>query len=120
MKKIEDEGIVSVPKHLQDGNRDAAPTGQGKDYVYPHEFDGHFIPQQYLPDDCWALISTSHPAKDMKRRSFPASRCGGKLNAKHWGLNAAKFPRSIPGSNHQPEEDDKINDHHSAHSPRRK
>jgi putative ATPase len=49
MKKIEDEGIVSVPKHLQDGNRDAAPTGQGKDYVYPHEFDGHFIPQQYLP-----------------------------------------------------------------------
>ena len=49
MKKIEDEGIVSVPKHLQDGNRDAAPTGQGKDYVYPHEFEGHFIPQQYLP-----------------------------------------------------------------------
>jgi replication-associated recombination protein RarA len=38
-----------VPKHLQDGNRDAAPTGQGKDYVYPHEFEGHFIPQQYLP-----------------------------------------------------------------------
>jgi putative ATPase len=49
MKKIEEEGIVAVPKHLQDGNRDAAPTGQGKDYVYPHEFEGHFIPQQYLP-----------------------------------------------------------------------
>jgi putative ATPase len=49
MQKIEQEGIVSVPKHLQDGNRDAAPTGQGKDYVYPHEFEGHFIPQQYLP-----------------------------------------------------------------------
>jgi putative ATPase len=49
MQKIEEEGIVSVPKHLQDGNRDAAPTGQSKDYVYPHEFEGHFIPQQYLP-----------------------------------------------------------------------
>ena len=49
MKKLQDEGQVSVPRHLQDGNRDAAATGQGKDYVYPHEFEGHYIPQQYLP-----------------------------------------------------------------------
>ncbi len=49
MQKIEEEGQVSVPRHLQDGNRDAAATGQGKDYVYPHEFEGHFAPQQYLP-----------------------------------------------------------------------
>jgi len=49
MKKIEDEGQVSVPRHLQDGNRDAAATGQGKDYVYPHEQESHFTPQQYLP-----------------------------------------------------------------------
>ena len=49
MKKIEDEGQVSVPRHLQDGNRDAAATGQGKDYVYPHEQEGHFTAQQYLP-----------------------------------------------------------------------
>jgi putative ATPase len=32
-----------------DGNRDAAALGHGKDYVYPHDFEGHFIPQQYLP-----------------------------------------------------------------------
>ena len=49
MKKIEEEGQVSVPRHLQDGNRDAAAMGHGKDYVYPHEHEGHFIPQQYLP-----------------------------------------------------------------------
>jgi putative ATPase len=49
MKKIEDEGQVSVPRHLQDGNRDAAALGHGKDYVYPHESAGHFAPQQYLP-----------------------------------------------------------------------
>jgi putative ATPase len=48
MKKLEEEGQVSVPRHLQDANRDAV-TGQGKDYVYPHEFEGHYIPQQYLP-----------------------------------------------------------------------
>jgi len=48
MKKLQDEGQVSVPRHLQDANRDAV-TGQGKDYVYPHEFEGHYTPQQYLP-----------------------------------------------------------------------
>lgn len=49
MKKIEDEGQVSVPRHLMDGNRDAAAMGHGKDYVYPHEKEDHFTPQQYLP-----------------------------------------------------------------------
>lgn len=49
MKKIEDEGQVSVPRHLMDGNRDAAAMGHGKDYVYPHDMEGHFTPQQYLP-----------------------------------------------------------------------
>jgi putative ATPase len=49
MKKIEDEGQVSVPRHLMDNNRDAAALGHGKDYVYPHDAEGHFVPQQYLP-----------------------------------------------------------------------
>ncbi len=49
MKKIEEEGQVSVPRHLMDGNRDAAAMGHGQDYVYPHEQEGHFTPQQYLP-----------------------------------------------------------------------
>ena len=49
MQKIEEEGQVSVPRHLMDANRDAEALGHGKDYVYPHEFEGHFIPQQYLP-----------------------------------------------------------------------
>src|SRR4030095_10190690 len=48
-KKIEQEGQVSVPRHLQDSNRDAAAMGHGKDYVYPHEHERHFAPQQYLP-----------------------------------------------------------------------
>jgi putative ATPase len=49
MKKIEEEGQVSVPRHLMDGNRDAAAMGHGRDYVYPHDQEGHFTPQQYLP-----------------------------------------------------------------------
>ncbi|MCS6994622.1 MAG: AAA family ATPase [Anaerolineales bacterium] len=49
MQIIEQEGAGSVPKHLQDGNRDRQATGQGEGYVYPHEQEGHFTPQQYLP-----------------------------------------------------------------------
>ena len=49
MKKIEEEGQISVPRHLMDNNRDAAALGHGRDYVYPHEQEGHFTPQQYLP-----------------------------------------------------------------------
>jgi putative ATPase len=49
MQKLEQEGQTSVPKHLMDGNRDAEALGHGKDYVYPHELDGHFAAQQYLP-----------------------------------------------------------------------
>lgn len=49
MQLIEQEGAGSVPKHLQDGSRDREATGQGQGYVYPHEMEGHFTPQQYLP-----------------------------------------------------------------------
>jgi putative ATPase len=49
MQTLEQEGQVSVPRHLMDGNRDAEAMGHGKDYVYPHEHAGHFVPQQYLP-----------------------------------------------------------------------
>lgn len=48
-QKIEAEGKVEVPKHLQDGNRDAAGLGHGQGYVYPHEKPGHHAGQQYLP-----------------------------------------------------------------------
>jgi putative ATPase len=49
MQILEDEGQVSVPRHLMDDNRDAEALGHGKGYIYPHELEGHFVPQQYLP-----------------------------------------------------------------------
>jgi putative ATPase len=53
--KVEAEGKVTVPTHLQDANRDARDLGHGKDYVYPHEAPGHHVGQQYLPT---ALLGT--------------------------------------------------------------
>jgi len=49
LKRLEDQGQISVPNHLKDNNRDAEALGHGKGYLYPHEGDGHFTPQQYLP-----------------------------------------------------------------------
>jgi putative ATPase len=46
---IEQDGVGDVPVHLMDGNRDAVALGHGKDYIYPHEHEDHFFPQQYLP-----------------------------------------------------------------------
>jgi putative ATPase len=48
-KLLEERGIVDVPSHLQDSNRDAAALGHGEDYQYPHQHPDHHIGQQYLP-----------------------------------------------------------------------
>lgn len=51
VEQIKQEGVGGVPNHLKDANRDAKGLGHGKGYAYPHSFEGHFVPQQYLPDD---------------------------------------------------------------------
>jgi putative ATPase len=56
--KVEAEGKVQVPQHLQDGTPsagDARDLGHGEGYVYPHEQPGHHAGQQYLPT---ALLGT--------------------------------------------------------------
>jgi putative ATPase len=47
---VEREGIVDVPIHLKDANRDGKALGHGKGYKYPHDYPGHHVRQQYLPD----------------------------------------------------------------------
>lgn len=40
-----------VPKHLRDTHYKGAKTfGNGAGYKYPHDFENHFVKQQYLPD----------------------------------------------------------------------
>ena len=50
-KLIEQEGAKPVPIHLMDASRDAKGFGHGKGYQYPHSFPGHYVEQQYLPDE---------------------------------------------------------------------
>ncbi|MBM2802211.1 MAG: ATPase central domain protein [Deltaproteobacteria bacterium] len=51
-KDVEERGALPVPLHLRN-----APTGlmknlgYGKDYKYAHNYDGHIVDQQHLPQD---------------------------------------------------------------------
>ncbi len=53
--QIEAEGAGEVPDHLKDANRDARGLGHGRGYLYPHEFEGHWTPQNYLPREIAGL-----------------------------------------------------------------
>lgn len=48
---IEEQGLIEVPDHLKDANRDAEALGHGKGYLYPHSQPGHHVGQQYLPQE---------------------------------------------------------------------
>ncbi|MCL2865303.1 MAG: replication-associated recombination protein A [Lachnospiraceae bacterium] len=43
---------TTVPAHLRDTHyKGAGALGNGIGYLYPHDFPGHFVAQQYLPDE---------------------------------------------------------------------
>ncbi len=52
MQDAEHSYQVGVPMHLRDTHyRGADKLGNGKGYKYPHDYPGHYTPQQYLPDN---------------------------------------------------------------------
>ncbi|MFA5111551.1 MAG: replication-associated recombination protein A [Desulfobaccales bacterium] len=48
---LEDQGATKVPAPLQDAHRDKKGLGHGQGYLYPHDFPGHWVEQEYLPAD---------------------------------------------------------------------
>ncbi len=52
MSDVEREKIEPIPKHLQNAVFSAQKkAGVGEGYKYPHDYDNHYIVQQYLPDN---------------------------------------------------------------------
>jgi putative ATPase len=39
-----------VPLHLRDATGDAKTRGHGQGYKYAHDFPGHWVEQEYMPD----------------------------------------------------------------------
>jgi putative ATPase len=50
MKDIEEGTLLPVPDHLKDAHyKGAERLGRGKGYRYPHDYPGHHVAQDYLP-----------------------------------------------------------------------
>ncbi|WP_312908543.1 replication-associated recombination protein A [Tissierella praeacuta] len=52
LKDIREKEIGKVPTHLKDGSYPGAKNlGNGIGYKYPHDYEGAFVQQQYLPTE---------------------------------------------------------------------
>lgn len=58
-----------VPLHLRDAHyKGAAKLGHGIDYIYPHDYPGHFTQQQYLPKEIEGRRYYRPTANGMEKR----------------------------------------------------
>ncbi|WP_239984892.1 replication-associated recombination protein A [Sporolactobacillus pectinivorans] len=51
LSTVKNEKTGEVPMHLRDAHyKGAEKLGHGKGYLYPHDFEGGYVPQDYLPE----------------------------------------------------------------------
>jgi len=48
---VRNEQTDDIPQHLKDPSRDQEGLGHGEGYQYPHAYQQHYTPQQYLPNE---------------------------------------------------------------------
>ncbi|WP_041285452.1 replication-associated recombination protein A [Desulfoscipio gibsoniae] len=52
LQAVRHEKAGPVPLHLRDTSYSGAKKlGHGREYLYPHDYDNHWVKQQYLPDN---------------------------------------------------------------------
>ncbi|MDD6269474.1 MAG: replication-associated recombination protein A [Oscillospiraceae bacterium] len=52
LEDVDRFGALDFPRHLQNKHFDGAEAEKrGQHYLYPHDYPGHYVKQQYLPDD---------------------------------------------------------------------
>ncbi len=52
MADVEAYGALNIPSSIRDAHyQGAAKLERGKDYIYPHDHENAWAPQQYLPDE---------------------------------------------------------------------
>lgn len=52
MEAVAKEKTAAIPVHLKDAHyKGAAKLGHGLGYQYAHDFENHYVDQQYLPDE---------------------------------------------------------------------
>jgi putative ATPase len=84
---VNETGNAPVPLHLRN-----APTGlmkqlgYGKDYRYAHDYPGHFVSQQYMPQEL-------HHPQLWKPQDNPAENQMAARQQSRWGDNAGHGPK---------------------------
>jgi putative ATPase len=70
MKAVKEGRVLEVPEHLKDAHyAGAKKLGHGKDYQYSHDFEGHYVPQDYLTEDLiFYEPSDQGHERDIKKR----------------------------------------------------
>ncbi|MBH1940301.1 replication-associated recombination protein A [Mobilitalea sibirica] len=52
MKVVENEKTATIPSYLMDAHyKSASKLGHGIGYKYAHDYENHYVEQQYLPDE---------------------------------------------------------------------
>ena len=62
LEDVKNKETGEVPMHLRNAPiEDMKNLGYSNGYLYPHDFPGHYVEQQYLPDE---MIGTKYYIKD--------------------------------------------------------
>ncbi len=71
-KLVQQTGNLEVPDHLKNASSALArDLGHGKGYLYPHDYTGGFVVQEYLPKDIKGSVLWS-PAANPKEQQISA------------------------------------------------
>ena len=62
LEDVKNKETGEVPMHLRNAPiEDMKNLGYSNGYLYPHDFPGHYVEQQYLPDE---MVGTKYFVKD--------------------------------------------------------
>lgn len=68
-EEVEKNPSRAVPIHLKDANLDGKKLGHGANYLYPHDYEGAFVAQEYWPDPKVLFEPTENGyEKEIKKR----------------------------------------------------
>ena len=57
MNIVDEKGNLPIPSYLRDSHyKGAKDLNRGIGYKYPHDYEGHWVKQQYLPDEIKDII----------------------------------------------------------------
>jgi putative ATPase len=72
--EVENGKTRNVPDHLKDTNFDAKELGHGRGYKYPHDFEGHYVEQDYWTDSVELYTPTKEGYEGRIRERLSRSR----------------------------------------------